>query len=79
LIDARRLALMKRSAFLVNIAHGPVVHEDAIYAALRDPSLGGAALDVWWQYPKCQSARNRDPGSACKKDPLAGDGIGLSR
>ena len=51
LIDARRLALMKPSAFLINIARGQVIDEDALYAALRDGRLGGAALDVWWQYP----------------------------
>src|SRR6266536_1794528 len=28
---------------------------------------------------ECQTARNRDPGSACKKGPLTGVGIGLSR
>ena len=53
LIDRHRLALMKRSAFLINIARGSVVDEDAIYAALRDGGIGGAALDVWWQYPAC--------------------------
>lgn len=51
LIDANRLALMKPSAFLINIARGPVIDEDALYAALQAGSLGGAALDVWWQYP----------------------------
>ncbi len=51
LIDARRLALMKPDAFLMNIARGPVVDEDALYQALRDGRLGGAAIDVWWQYP----------------------------
>ena len=51
LIDARRLALMKPDAFLINIARGPVIDEDALYAALRDGRLGGAAIDVWWQYP----------------------------
>jgi phosphoglycerate dehydrogenase-like enzyme len=51
LIDARRLALMKPGAFLINIARGQVIDEDALYAALRDGRLGGAALDVWWQYP----------------------------
>ncbi len=35
LIDARRLALMKPTAFLINIARGQVIDEDAIYAALR--------------------------------------------
>ncbi len=51
LIDSRRLALMKPSAFLINIARGQVIDEDAVYAALRDGTIGGAALDVWWQYP----------------------------
>lgn len=51
LIDARRLALMKPGAFLINIARGQVIDENALYAALRDGRLGGAAIDVWWQYP----------------------------
>ena len=59
LIDARRLALMKRSAFLVNIARGTVIDEGAIYAALRDRTIGGAALDVWWRYPDVTEPERR--------------------
>ena len=51
LITAHRLALMKPTAFLINIARGQVIDEDAVFAALRDNKIGGAALDVWWQYP----------------------------
>jgi phosphoglycerate dehydrogenase-like enzyme len=51
LIDARRLGLLKPSAVLINIARGQVIDEDALYAALRDVKIGGAAIDVWWQYP----------------------------
>ena len=51
LIDARRLALMKPGALLINVARAAIVDEDALYAALKDGRLGGAALDVWWQYP----------------------------
>jgi phosphoglycerate dehydrogenase-like enzyme len=59
LIDARRLALMKRSAFLVNIARGQIIDEGAIYAALRDRRIGGAALDVWWRYPDAGDPERR--------------------
>lgn len=51
LIDARRLALMKPGALLINVARAAIVDEDALYDALKDGRLGGAALDVWWQYP----------------------------
>jgi phosphoglycerate dehydrogenase-like enzyme len=59
LIDARRLSLMKSNAFLINIARGQIVEEDAIYSALRDGTIGGAALDVWWQYPDATEPRRR--------------------
>ncbi len=51
LIDARRIALMKPGALLINIARGQIIEEEALYAALRDGRLGGAAIDVWWRYP----------------------------
>jgi phosphoglycerate dehydrogenase-like enzyme len=59
LINARRLALMKPSAFLINIARGPIVDEDALYQALRDRKLAGAAIDVWWQYPTLAEPNRR--------------------
>ncbi|HKS89933.1 MAG TPA: 2-hydroxyacid dehydrogenase [Stellaceae bacterium] len=59
LIDARRLGLMKPTAFLVNIARGPIIDENAIYTALRDRTIAGAALDVWWQYPNAAEPNRR--------------------
>jgi phosphoglycerate dehydrogenase-like enzyme len=59
LIEARRLALMKPTAFLINIARGQVIEEDALYDVLRDGRLGGAALDVWWQYPTATEPSRR--------------------
>jgi phosphoglycerate dehydrogenase-like enzyme len=51
LLDAGRLARMKRDALLINVGRGAVVDEDALYVALRDRTIGGAALDVWYRYP----------------------------
>jgi glyoxylate reductase len=46
MIGPRELGQMKRSAILVNAARGPVVQTDALYEALRDGTIAGAALDV---------------------------------
>jgi len=51
LIDKRALTRMKRSAYLVNTARGPVVDEEALAWALQHNLLAGAALDVYENEP----------------------------
>lgn len=54
LIDARRLRLMKKNALLINTSRGPVVDEAALVQALKDGTIGGAALDVLCDEPPAE-------------------------
>jgi phosphoglycerate dehydrogenase-like enzyme len=57
LLSARELRLMRPSAFLINVGRGAVVVEEALYSALHDRAIAGAALDVWYRYPDGQSTQ----------------------
>src|SRR5258708_21395434 len=51
MFDAPRIAKMKRTAFLVNTARGGIVDEKALYDALKNNRIPGAALDVFVEEP----------------------------
>lgn len=51
MISAGRLALMKPSAFIINVARGEVLDEKALTDALTEERLAGAALDVFSEEP----------------------------
>ncbi|MDE0298985.1 MAG: hypothetical protein OXN17_10160 [Candidatus Poribacteria bacterium] len=50
-IDARRLRLMKPTAFFINVARGALVDESALEAALVEGWIGGAGLDAFGREP----------------------------
>ena len=51
LVGAKEFALMRPTAFLINVARGPIVDEAALIQALQDGRIAGAALDVFEQEP----------------------------
>lgn len=70
LVDARRLALMKPTAVLVNTARGGIVDEDALYEALKNHTIAAAALDATVVEPACGSPLAELPN--CILTPHAG-------
>jgi len=51
LLNRQRLARMKRSAFLINVARGPIVDQAALTEMLQTQQIAGAALDVFEKEP----------------------------
>ena len=52
---------MRQSAYLINTSRGPVVDEHALYEALQEEWIAGAALDVFEEEPLPDSSPLRDP------------------
>ncbi|HEY6272896.1 MAG TPA: D-glycerate dehydrogenase [Terriglobales bacterium] len=61
LINEKTLRLMKKDAYLINDSRGPVVDEKALYRALKEHWIAGAALDVFEKEPLPADSPLRDP------------------
>jgi glyoxylate reductase len=60
-IGARELKLMKKTAYLINTARGPIVDEAALTRALAKRQIAGAGLDVFEHEPKIERALMKMP------------------
>ncbi|MHA2004193.1 MAG: 2-hydroxyacid dehydrogenase [Candidatus Thorarchaeota archaeon] len=63
MINEEVISWMKSTAILVNISRGEIVDETALYHALKEKRILGAALDVWWNYPQFGKAEMKYPSS----------------
>jgi phosphoglycerate dehydrogenase-like enzyme len=59
MIDANWFAALKPSAVVINVGRGPIIDEAALYAALSEGRIRGAAIDVWYKYPPASGGRVR--------------------
>ena len=59
LISKKELAMMKKTAFLINTSRGPIVNEDDLIKALKDENIAGAGLDVYDKEPLPQDHKLR--------------------
>ena len=73
IIDGAALALMKRSAYLVNVARGRCVDELALLGALQRKAIAGAALDVTAEEPLPPASPLWDLGNALITPHTAGE------
>lgn len=55
MISTRELGMMKRGSYLINTARGGLVDEDALYDALRNGQIAGAAFDAYAQEPPVEN------------------------
>ncbi|PRB68104.1 NAD(P)-dependent oxidoreductase [Arthrobacter sp. MYb213] len=52
LIGSKELTQMRNDALLINVSRGAIVDREALHLALSNGTIGGAALDVWWDAPQ---------------------------
>lgn len=50
-LSEKEFKIMKENAYVINIGRGPLIHEEALLAALENDEIKGAALDVFYEEP----------------------------
>ncbi len=61
LVNDDFLSHMKSTSIIVNVSRGAIINEGALYRALKNYQIGGAAIDVWWDYPSRNEQTHTPP------------------
>jgi D-3-phosphoglycerate dehydrogenase len=65
LVNAKRISTMKKTAYIINTSRGEIIDEDALYDALKEGRIAGAALDVFEKEPAIGNKLTTLPNIVC--------------
>jgi len=65
LVNAKRISIMKKTAYIINTSRGEIIDEDALYDALKEGNIAGAALDVFEKEPAVGNKLTTLPNIVC--------------
>jgi D-3-phosphoglycerate dehydrogenase len=65
LVNAKRISTMKKTAYIINTSRGEIIDEDALYDALKEGRIAGAALDVFEKEPAVGNKLTTLPNIVC--------------
>ena len=60
-LDKVEFRAMKPSVIIINVGRGLTINEEELYNALKDQLIRGAAIDVWYNYPKVRGVKKQEP------------------
>ncbi len=65
LVNSKRISTMKKTAYIINTSRGEIIDEDALYDALKEGKIAGAALDVFEKEPAVGNKLATLPNVVC--------------
>ncbi|MDR3781930.1 MAG: D-2-hydroxyacid dehydrogenase [Candidatus Nitrosotalea sp.] len=65
LVNAKRISTMKKTVYIINTSRGEIIDEDALYDALKEGKIAGAALDVFEKEPAVGNKLTTLPNIVC--------------
>ena len=65
LVNSKRISTMKKTAYIINTSRGEIIDEDALYNALKEGKIAGAALDVFEKEPATGNKLATLPNVVC--------------
>lgn len=65
LVNSKRISTMKKTVYIINTSRGEIIDEDALYNALKEGKIAGAALDVFEKEPAVGNKLATLPNVVC--------------